>query len=899
MNTTIRGGAIRKLSATRGYAGGGLLDKIKSAVGIKTDSPELAAYKANAAAERAAAKAPAPAPVQTPTTAIGNYAANTALAEREKAAGLKRGGAIRGPIGAMRAMAQKAVAKPAPPQRKMIDATPKAKPEPKEPPVDQYSETGYKAGGAIRAMAQKKSAEGAKLKGPGTPTSDDIPATVVDTGEPIQVATGERIISKKQDAFLLAQAKADGFTSIDEWLEAGTGQPVGPTVKYSGGAKMAHAAGGMELDPNKGMFTGGDPYAIPGYTPDMIQRAGMGLAGYNPLTQGQTLNVPTNGGNVNADEISDIEKKGFKCGGAIRKMADGGAVGQLVKLPFVSLGYDHSKVQSLGPGLRGAAGGASPEDLQKGDAVDRINALSAATQGGNGPMPTLAQIGAASAPRNVALAAPSTREDLVSQIPTGGAPGAGPTPAQDAVRTGVAPQSPGMVGSLAVTPAAAPAAPATPSNGSGYGGVRPATSPGAIARLSNADGKDVGHGVTRFDVAGKSPLFTNMTDAAGMASNEKLINRGPVSEQNLGALRGIQQRQDIGDLARSQKSQYDAEVAGARAINTAPPVYDPSAGPREINDLTSQTSKLIHNLSTKDRFGRLAPGAEKQLDAIYKQVLGGPQDVHVADQKNRTELDRNEVLREGNRLSADATRYTADSNAGVQRARNATEQEKQAREERKVNAELQQKARIDQLDNLIINGSPLQQKAAAAQKAAIMGKGAESADGKPLNDTQSKALLFGSRMQSANEILDTLAKGGKNFSTPGANGMLGGVINVVNSKEGQQLDQAKRDFINATLRRESGAVISDSEFDNGSKQYFPQIGDAPEVIEQKRNNRILAQRGILSEVPNSDSRVAQVRGTQEQGQPAATASPVDAAAYSALPSGATYTTPSGEVRRKK
>lgn len=666
MNTTIRGGAIRKLSATRGYAGGGLLDKIKSAVGIKTDSPELAAYKANAAAERAAAKAPAPAPVQTPTTAIGSYAANTALAEREKAAGLKRGGAIRGPIGAMRAMAQKAVAKPAPPQRKMIDATPgkktgkaevESKAEDAGEPVNaerQEMAMGYRAGGAIRAMAQKKSAEGAKLKGPGTPTSDDIPATVVDTGEPIQVATGERIISKKQDAFLLAQAKADGFTSIDEWLEVGTGQPVGPTVKYSGGAKMAHAAGGMELDPNKGMFTGGDPYAIPGYTPDMIQRAGMGLAGYNPLTQGQTLNVPANGGNVNADEISDIEKKGFKCGGAIRKMADGGAVGQLVKLPFISTGYDHSKVQSLGPGLRGAAGGASPEDLHN-DALAKAQALAAARASGAMPTPASEASG-----RDAYLGALEKGSPSYFQQAT---------PSTSQAKMAASSALEGMYQTPAAPAAPVPAAPAAPAptfqpskDPAGYaGGALPpaATSPaapGAIARLSNADGKDVGHGVTRFDVPGKSPLFTNMTDAAGMASNEKLINRGPVSEQNLGALRGIQQRQDIGDLARSQKSQYDAEVAGARAINTAPERYDPESGARALNDLTSPTSKAIHNLASRDRTGKLVPGVQQAIDAIIKQTLSGPQVVHVEDQRNATTQRGQDVIARGQAVQAGALR---------------------------------------------------------------------------------------------------------------------------------------------------------------------------------------------------------------------------------------------------
>ena len=61
----------------------------------------------------------------------------------------------------------------------------------------------------------------------------------------------------------------------------------------------------------------------------------------------------------------------------------------------------------------------------------------------------------------------------------------------------------------------------------------------------------------------------------------------------------------------------------------------------------------------------------------------------------------------------------------------------------------------------------------------------------------------------------------------------------------QKFDQAQRDFINAQLRRESGAVISDAEFDNAEKQYFPQPGDRPEVIEQKNRNRQNAITGLV------------------------------------------------------
>ena len=84
-------------------------------------------------------------------------------------------------------------------------------------------------------------ANGGLIKGIGTPTSDSIDAQVNETGEPIKVSTKERIVSHEQDKLLQRLAKAMGFDSVDAFFEAGTGKPVGPTIK---GGKMAHSEGG-------------------------------------------------------------------------------------------------------------------------------------------------------------------------------------------------------------------------------------------------------------------------------------------------------------------------------------------------------------------------------------------------------------------------------------------------------------------------------------------------------------------------------------------------------------------------------------------------------------------------------------------------------------------------------
>lgn len=133
-------------------------------------------------------------------------------------------------------------------------------------------------------------------------------------------------------------------------------------------------------------------------------------------------------------------------------------------------------------------------------------------------------------------------------------------------------------------------------------------------------------------------------------------------------------------------------------------------------------------------------------------------------------------------------------------------------------------------------------------------------DGKPviprknLTEGQAKANIFATRMQESNKLLTQLA--GRGVDAPSltqqvvpGNGMMETVANAAASPDQQQVQQAQRDFINAVLRRESGAVISDSEFANARKQYFPQPGEDQKVKANKARNREIAIQTMMAEVP--------------------------------------------------
>lgn len=104
----------------------------------------------------------------------------------------------------------------------------------------------------MQALKNLKPAAGGKISGPGTPTSDSIPARIAETGEPLQVSNQERILSAKQEALLQRIAELLGFESVDALLEAGTGEQVGPTIK---GGKKAAATGMAPEEEKPGTFT--------------------------------------------------------------------------------------------------------------------------------------------------------------------------------------------------------------------------------------------------------------------------------------------------------------------------------------------------------------------------------------------------------------------------------------------------------------------------------------------------------------------------------------------------------------------------------------------------------------------------------------------------------------------
>jgi hypothetical protein len=122
------------------------------------------------------------------------------------------------------------------------------------------------------------------------------------------------------------------------------------------------------------------------------------------------------------------------------------------------------------------------------------------------------------------------------------------------------------------------------------------------------------------------------------------------------------------------------------------------------------------------------------------------------------------------------------------------------------------------------------------------GDGSGTITGKPQNAAQSSANGYADRLNLSNITLDTL---GNKFTSVLSFG--GSLPNILQSGDRQVYEQAKRNFVTAVLRRESGAAISSTEFDTEAKKYFPQAGDKPETVIAKSVARNTAINNVYRE----------------------------------------------------
>lgn len=139
-------------------------------------------------------------------------------------------------------------------------------------------------------------------------------------------------------------------------------------------------------------------------------------------------------------------------------------------------------------------------------------------------------------------------------------------------------------------------------------------------------------GVTRYDIPGKAPLFTNLTGEAGAADNAALMGRGEITQQNMAAADGL----DAKYRAESKALGLRQEAA-QRAQENSPGAL-----------LLQQIQRGLNNGGSLTRAGL---AALQSLDATQRQYAAT--------------MAGHDVQRRGQDLSYDSSMYGHQTQAGL------------------------------------------------------------------------------------------------------------------------------------------------------------------------------------------------------------------------------------------
>lgn len=135
---------------------------------------------------------------------------------------------------------------------------------------------------------------------------------------------------------------------------------------------------------------------------------------------------------------------------------------------------------------------------------------------------------------------------------------------------------------------------------------------------------------------------------------------------------------------------------------------------------------------------------------------------------------------------------------------------------------------------------------------------------KPLTETQSKSATFAVRAEGALPILDENDTALISRAQRAAEMDPTGLARELQTPEFQAAKQAGDEFLQAILRKDTGAAITKQEQDLYGKTYLPQPGDSEEQILQKRQSRRRALEALKAGM-SADAILAQERALERSG----------------------------------
>lgn len=279
---------------------------------------------------------------------------------------------------------------------------------------------------------------------------------------------------------------------------------------------------------------------------------------------------------------------------------------------------------------------------------------------------------------------------------------------------------------------------------------------------------------------------------------------------------------------------------------------------KKIADAEEKRDKAMENvnenpwLSEASRVGRvsrLQDKAQNELDRLTNQLTLATNVYERGKESAENVATRalNQFAQEREWAKEELDYYMARAELDIQ-ARLATQKEEASSQSYRyvqdyMKALAEQPVAAEKLDTQVVeaNGRKLLVNTQTGETiqdlgAADVGGTGTSGGVENLTSAQLTALGFANRVEEANSILDSFTDDILNLPSWQ---LLAYRTAPTWAKPSwfQQMEQAEANFINAVLRKESGAAISESEFENAKAQYFAEPGNDKAVLDQKKANR--------------------------------------------------------------
>lgn len=368
------------------------------------------------------------------------------------------------------------------------------------------------------------------------------------------------------------------------------------------------------------------------------------------------------------------------------------------------------------------------------------------------------------------------------------------------------------------------------------------------------------------------------------------------------ALDSIQQQNSQNRAYAFQQKQFDATQQQRQFENARATKQDENAEIKMFGDRAKAFSQLAPDDPVRQNWGKLVqarhPNAAN-LDPRYLDPIEGPK----------------LVMAEAGEYLDPLEKKTREAQLGlIQAQTNAANRKADPYDIKEVNGTLVRVPKSGGDAEVVYRSGPDQTRAPQGYRFAHDGQTLVPIPGGPgdkLTEGESKDALFAERLLRSNASVDKLMNIDENGKirgydpTKNINAYIpdsGLVANLVNSDNWKNYQQAAREGLASILRKDTGAAVTPEEFKLYFPTYYPQPGDDPATVLQKK----LARERFGSGLRGASSRAFdRMYPNYEPSAPTPksgngpVAKPTSPAERDALPSGTQYVAPDGSLRIKQ